>query len=833
MCVECIMSYSTYVLNQKISNLQYDLNTLIPTGFPATISALVIPPSINVLDVVDTIIVEDGLGSGNNSTITSVEVSLTNGLTTDYLSITPTTLLIDSITNTASTTINFASIIQQSGLLTNTTSVLGTILTDGTNTITTTPTQISIYDGGINTTTIQANTTNYTNGIDTLNIYPSFVQVNSGGGSAVLAGNVLNIQGSGDVDCQVFNTHIDFTSGVGVVANSLTSSAWSGGIASQSTVMNANHYILGSMTDTTSNDIPQKNSNLYFNPSLQTLYSTTFSGNLTGTASIANTINTNTYNLATTCYIPFTSSTAGSEKALYVDDTTGPLSYVPSTSTLTASIFSGALSGNATSASTVSTVSDNTAGTYYLPFVKTTALLTPNQHIYIDDTTGPLTYNPSTGALSSTSFVGTVSGNASSATTSTNVTVSALATGTYYLCGSPSLVTGSVSLQTDSLGHLAFNSTTNNLLIGGSGGGSITMASLGSALSIAGNGTAISCPSATAISFPLANVSATTFTGALSGNATSSTTVSTVSDNTSGTYYLPFVKTTALLTPNQQIYIDDTTGPLTYNPSTGALTSTSFVGALSGNATTATTSTNSYLNASSTGSINYNIVMSSGLTGSNGLYTDYDADVYYNPSTHTFTATTFSGALSGNATSSTTVSTVSDNTAGTYYLPFVKTTALLTPNQQIYIDDTTGPLTYNPSTGALSSTSFVGTVSGASSGVNLPTTQNLATFATGVLTWTGLSSQSFKNSNIIFTGTTNIVATLTTSQQQVNGEYYLSGYNAGTGTLTFNYPLLGTNIKTTYSSAVNIPTLTYFLMKINVLVANAITLTIVDIKQLS
>ncbi len=697
------MSYSTYVLNQKIQNLQYDVNTFIPSSLGAKVAALQVPASSNILDVVNTIIVEDGLGSGNNSTITSVEVSLTDGATTDYLSITPTTILIDSVTNTASTTINFASIIQQSGLLTNTTSVLGTILTDGTDTITTAPTQIILYDGGINTTTIKANTTNYANGIDTLNIYPSLLQVNSGGGNAILAGNVLNIQGSGDVDCQVFNTHIDFTSSIGVVANSLTSSSWSGGIASHATVMNANHYILGSMTATTSSDIPQKNSNLYFNPSLQTLYSTTFSGNLTGTASIANTINTNTYNISNTCYIPFTSSSAGSGKALYVDDTTGPLSYNPATSTLTASIFSGSLSGNATSATTVSTVSDNTAGTFYLPFVKTTALVTPNQQIYIDDTTGPLTYNPSTSTLSASIFSGALSGNASSATTSTNVTVSALATGTYYLCGSPSLVTGSVSLQTDSLGHLAFNSTTNNLLVGGSGGGSITMASLGSALSIAGNGTAISCPSATAISFPLANVSATTFTGALSGNATSSTTVSTVSDNTAGTYYLPFVKTTALLTPNQQIYIDDTTGPLSYNPSTGALTSTS----------------------------------------------------------------------------------------------------------------------------------FVGTVSGASSGVNLPTTQNLATFATGVLTWAGLSSQSFKNSNIIFTGTTNIVATLTTSQQQVNGEYYLSGYNAGTGTLTFNYPLLGTNIKTTYSSVVNIPTLTYFLMKINVLVANAITLTIVDIKQLS
>ena len=363
-----------------------------------------------------------------------------------------------------------------------------------------------------------------------LHIHQDTIQMSSGYDSVIIQPTVVSVQGLNDTQVNTFKNKIDFVQSL-VIVNTLDASNWSGGIKSEATVMNASHYITGSMSSTTGSDKLQKSSNIYFNPSLQTLYSTTFSGNLTGTASIANTVNTNTYNLATTCYIPFTSSAAGSGKALYVDDTTGPLSYVPSTSTLTASIFSG--------------------------------------------------------------------------------------------------------------------------------------------------------------------------------------------------------------------------------------------------------------------------------------------------------------ALSGNATSSTTVSTVSDNTAGTFYLPFVKTTAIITPNQQIYIDDTTGPLTYNPSTGALSSTSFVGSLSGASSGVNLPTTQNLATFATGVLTWAGLSSQSFKNSNIIFTGTSNIVATLTTSQQQVNGEYYLSGYNAGSGNLTFNYPLLGTNIKTTYSSGVNISPLTYFLMKINVLVANAITLIIVDIKQLS
>ena len=119
----------------------------------------------------------------------------------------------------------------------------------------------------------------------------------------------------------------------------------------------------------------------------------------------------------------------------------------------------------------------------------------------------------------------------------------------------------------------------------------------------------------------------------------SSAKINTTSDNSGTTCYIPFTKTVA--GTGKSLYLDDTTGPLTYIPSTGVLTATTF----NGNATTATTSTNSYLNASSSGSVNYNIVMASGLTGSTGLYTDYNGDVYYNPSTSIFKATIFNGDL--------------------------------------------------------------------------------------------------------------------------------------------------------------------------------------------
>jgi len=78
-------------------------------------------------------------------------------------------------------------------------------------------------------------------------------------------------------------------------------------------------------------------------------------------------------------------------------------------------------------------------------------------------------------------------------------------------------------------------------------------------------------------SFP-SGVSASTFTGALAGNASSATlaqTVNILTDNTAGTYFIPFLKTNV---GSDSIFVDDATTPLlTYNPSTGALNAGSLV----------------------------------------------------------------------------------------------------------------------------------------------------------------------------------------------------------------------------------------------------------------
>lgn len=127
---------------------------------------------------------------------------------------------------------------------------------------------------------------------------------------------------------------------------------------------------------------------------------------------------------------------------------TAGISCNPSTNTITATNFTG----TALSATRITTTSDNTNGTYFIPFVKTTA--GPDTNVFIDDVTGPLTYNPSSSAL--TFLTGQCarydSAGASSSSTlfgnvgTGNVTIAnALTTGSLSL-GSTAMTTGSINI---------------------------------------------------------------------------------------------------------------------------------------------------------------------------------------------------------------------------------------------------------------------------------------------------------------------------------------------------------------------------------------------------
>jgi hypothetical protein len=81
-------------------------------------------------------------------------------------------------------------------------------------------------------------------------------------------------------------------------------------------------------------------------------------------------------------------------------------------------------------------------------------------------------------------------------------------------------------------------------------------------------------------------VSATTFTGSLTGSASL---VGVTDTTTNSTFYPTFVSGAGT---GATLRADIATGPLTYNPFTGAMTATSFVGALTGNSDTSTRATN-------------------------------------------------------------------------------------------------------------------------------------------------------------------------------------------------------------------------------------------------
>jgi len=130
-------------------------------------------------------------------------------------------------------------------------------------------------------------------------------------------------------------------------------------------------------------------------------------------------------------------------------------------------------------------------------------------------------------------------------------------------------------------------------------------------------------------------ITADTFSGALSGNATTATTSTniTVADESADTTCNVVFVTAA--TGN----LPPKTGTnLTFDSSNGTLTATTFSGALSG---TATTATNVTATANNTTNETVYITFVDGTTGAQGIETD--TSLTYNPSTNTLTTSIFSG----------------------------------------------------------------------------------------------------------------------------------------------------------------------------------------------
>jgi hypothetical protein len=340
----------------------------------------------------------------------------------------------------------------------------------------------------------------------------------------------------------------------------------------------------------------------------------------------------------------------------------------PSGSLLFANVFIGSLSGNATTATTASgattalIANTTTSGVYYLTFASGQ---TGNQSIF---DTANITVNPADASINAITFIGSLSGNATSSTNATNVGITYTASGVYYMPMSASTSGNNPLLATSGI-HInaASGSITANLFIG-------------------------------------------TFSGSVSSVNTSNV---TTGDN----YYLPILSN---ISGTQSLL---TTSGVLIDVDNGTIKTNVFIGSLSGNATTATSAsgaTTALVSATTTSGLYY-LTFVSGQIGNQSIYDT--ANITVNPNTNAISAATFIGSLSGTATTATNANNINmvNTVSGIYYLPIVAT---VSGNQTLY--DTSG-ITINASGAVLSATTFVGFLSGTSRSTNTVTTSNATT----------------------------------------------------------------------------------------------------------
>jgi hypothetical protein len=174
--------------------------------------------------------------------------------------------------------------------------------------------------------------------------------------------------------------------------NLLTAAEWTGNIKTVNTNANLTHYLNFSDSSGTGYGHPQKTAGISCNPSTNSITATSFIGSSSSSTSAVG-VDLTSDDTSGTYSIPFSKTTTATGNALFIDNTTTPLTYNPNASTLTASVFSG-------SATTVAITDDNAAAIYYPTFVPAAG---SGQTLRVDSVTGPLTYNPSTGELLTTS----------------------------------------------------------------------------------------------------------------------------------------------------------------------------------------------------------------------------------------------------------------------------------------------------------------------------------------------------------------------------------------------------------------------------------------------
>lgn len=294
-----------------------------------------------------------------------------------------------------------------------------------------------------------------------------------------------------------------------------------------------------------------------------------------------------------------------------------------------------------------------------------------------------LTYNATTNALTATTFTGALSGNADTATTATNVTVANEGADTTCFPAFFTAATGNLPPKTNS--SLKYDSAANTLEATTFKGTATSAVNI----IVEDETSDTTCfplfgTSATGTMHPKSNagltynsstnnLGCTTFTGAFSGNASTATalqtarTINGVSFNGTADITISASNASTVTVANEAadatcfpLFATAATGDLgpktnaglAYNSSTNNLTCTTFTGALAGTATYAD-SANLVVNGSDTTCF---LIFSANSSGTSNFLVN--SSLAYNASTNALTATTFVGALSGNASTATSAATL-------------------------------------------------------------------------------------------------------------------------------------------------------------------------------
>ena len=373
--------------------------------------------------------------------------------------------------------------------------------------------------------------------------------------------------------------------------------------------------------------------------------------------------------------------------------------------TFTSNII-GNLSGTATTATNINLVAGATDASHSVLFSQVSS----GSGVAVSSDS-QLTYNPSTNVLAASTFLGNLTG---TATTSTNSQIrEGNESSTHYVVFSPfGNSTSGVALSTsNSATKLGYNPNTNVLTTTLSGTATTSINSyLAEATHSAdhyvvfsvrstGSGVALSTSNSTSkLAYnPNSNVlTVGSVTGNVSGTATTSTNsyIRTGNENTDHfVVFSPFGNSTS------GIALSSTSSAtkLGYNPNTNVLTTT-----LSG---TATTSRNTIL-AEATQSAAHYVVFSLSPTSTSGTAlstSNSTSKLAYNPNTNVLTVGSVTGNLTGTATTSTNVYIKSGNENTDHFVvfsPFGNSTSGI----GLSTSDSSTKLGYNPNTNVLTTT---------------------------------------------------------------------------------------------------------------------------------